>query len=228
MLQLLTLHLCPANKYLRLWNGGMMMSKLCSAVALVLCGVTAVAFGSVPAFASPVGFGGSTYDFINSGLINWTDAEAQAESITFSGTAGHLATVTSDAENTFLLGLIDPAFTVFTGAWLGGNNTGWLVGPESGATYAGSGYSNFGGIEPNNLSSNVYMNLGPTFAGIAQGQWADAGGGLASSPGDPVIGYFVEWDVAAVPLPAGALLLGSGLGLLAILSGRRRRAPITA
>jgi hypothetical protein len=197
--------------------------------ALGLAGVLTL---SGPAGAAPMPFGGNYYDYVAALDISWADAEAAAEAATYHGVQGHLATITSGSENTFVLGLA-PVFGSFAGAWLGGEVTGsgtgtWVVGPEAGQDFSVGGtailgaYANWGGIEPNNAPSKVYMNIGTSFAGIGTGNWADASGGV-SSGGDPIKGYFIEYETSAVPLPAALPLFATGLGLIGIFGRRRRR-----
>jgi hypothetical protein len=55
-------------------------------------------------------------------------------------------------------------------------------------------YNDWGGVEPNNGGAAGmaygYIHIGSgTYAGISPGQWADAGNGIPSSDGDPVVGY---------------------------------------
>ena len=183
-----------------------MKSTLLGALAL-----TAVA---LPAAAVPTQFGANGYEYISALDISWADASTAA-----AGLGGHLATVTSGAENAFL-DSISPDFGSFAGSWLGGDATMWLVGPEAGQLYT---YVNWGGIEPNNPPSNVYMNIGPLFSGIDHGQWADAQGGI-SDAGDPIQGYFVEYEnMFAVPAPGVPAILGASLVGLALY--RRRLKP---
>jgi hypothetical protein len=71
------------------------------------------------------------------------------------------------------------------------------------------------------------MNIGGSFAGIGNGQWADAAGGLTST-GDPVQGYIVEFTT---PLPSTWLMLLSGfvgLGFFAYRGTKRNAAAIAA
>ncbi len=190
--------------------------------------------------ASPVAFGSNHYEFIQvtdpfTGDNNaWWTARDAAAAMTFSGVNGHLVTITSQAENDFLLSIAG-SHSGFQGAWLGGKHAeGWLVGPEAGQSFAAAGYANFGGIEPNN-AGYAYMNIGDTTFGIPSGTWADdslAGGtaqGVPAVGSDPVVGYFVEYSgTAAVPEPGSFALLGSigliGLAGAAVRRRRRKRA----
>ena len=83
------------------------------------------------------------------------------------------------------------------------------------------------GAEPDDGPSNVYMSIGPTVAGILAGQWGDAAGGVSgggSGGGSSSIGYFVEYQVSAVPLPAALPLMLTGLAGFGVLGWRRKRA----
>ena len=183
----------------------------------ILLSALALTALALPAGAVPAQFGANGYEFISAPDISWADADVAA-----TGLGGHLATVTSAGENTFL-DSISPDVGSYAGSWLGGDATMWLVGPEATQIYV---YTNWGGIEPNNPPSNVYMNIGVLFAGIDHGQWADAAGGI-SDAGDPIQGYFVEYEnMFAVPAPGTLALLGGSLVGLMLL--RRRFAGRSA
>jgi len=174
--------------------------------------------------AAPVQFGDNFYEFVPAESFSWNQANASASGRTFNGVNGHLATVTSSAENDFLVNL-GPTFTTAQGAWLGGEVdaalTGrWAVGPEAGQLFT---FSNFAAGEPNDGPSNVWMNVPTTFAGVAIGAWGDAAGGI-SGAGNEVIGYFVEYQVGTVPLPAALPLMLTGLAGFGFLGWRRKRA----
>jgi hypothetical protein len=66
------------------------------------------------------------------------------------------------------------------------------------------------------------MNIGSLFAGIATGEWADSANGL-SGAGNPIKGFFVEYQVAATPIPAALPLFASGLAGLGLFGWRRRK-----
>lgn len=199
-------------------------------LAIWMCVVGLSAAGALPAEAVPSFFGSNAYEFVQvtdpfTGSNNtWATASAAAAASIFGGVNGHLATITSQAENNFLFGLGPGGFSGFAGAWLGGvgdlpQSGHWLVGPEAGQPFS---FVNFGGIEPNNAGL-VYMNIGASFAGIAPGQWADEGvNGIPTAGPDPVVGYFIEWErPAAVPEPGTMALVA--LGLLSLLARRGRQ-----
>lgn len=80
----------------------------------------------------------SSPDYVSSGAARtWTKALEDAAKITYKGVTGHLATVTSESENTFVRDRIGPARNVFLagsdkdreGQWK------WYAGPEAGQTF---------------------------------------------------------------------------------------------
>src|SRR5687767_6182351 len=80
-------------------------------------GLFAVLLASAaPAAAAPIVFGNNAYEYVLAGGISWNAANAAAIGSTFSGQSGHLATITSAAENAF----IDLIVNSGTEAWIGG------------------------------------------------------------------------------------------------------------
>jgi hypothetical protein len=195
--------------------------------ATILAACTLLVFSGGAAQAAPIlwssGSGGNDhyYDLILvpdpfTGNNNaWSTDSAAASASVFNGVSGHLATVTSQAENDFLLSLVPGGLPDGAGAWLGGRAPqGWLEGPEAGQPFT---YTNWGGVEPNNAGF-AYMIIGPAFAGVIPGEWADDSfvQGVPDPTFDRVIGYFVEFEGVAVPEPFSWLLLASGLTCLAV------------
>lgn len=127
---------------------------------------------------------GHVYELIPD-VLSWQDARAAAEASSYLGVQGHLVTITSAAENDFLIG----AFPI-GGYWLGGTQDPSAPGfsePAGGWTWVtGEPFSftrwNVG--EPNNVGGEDFMEMAPS------GRWNDAG------PTNPTFntGYIVEYD----------------------------------
>ncbi|HSI32240.1 MAG: lectin-like protein [Phycisphaerae bacterium] len=152
--------------------------------------------------------------FVGASGITWAAAEADAVA-----RGGHLASVTSAAENAFVYSLVsDPSWWhssgggSYVGPWIGGtrpttSTTAW--GWTDGSAWA---YTNWAASQPTNTNGNEYyvhyIGAGTTPADT----WND----LASPPpgGWAVTGYVVE----TVPEPTGVVMAGAA----ALVLGRRR------
>ncbi|MGD1871871.1 MAG: FG-GAP-like repeat-containing protein [Mastigocoleus sp.] len=163
---------------------------------------------------------GHFYEFVSDDGITWTDAKTAAESQTYFGLTGYLATITSETEQNF----IDDK--VQGNGWIGGSDdTGqgtngegdwrWVTGPEAGTQFwSGSGLtgssvngayenwkqvidpnnpSNDGTVEPNNNNGNEnYAHIiGDTAAGEI-GTWNDLNN-TETLQGFKPQGYIVEY-----------------------------------
>jgi VCBS repeat-containing protein len=119
-----------------------------------MTGWTPTALINDPAFA------GHFYRYVPSAGTSWTDARAQASAM-----GGHLANITSQAENDFIQNTVKP----HVAAWIGASDAAqegtwtWADGPEAGQTFwlgDGNGtvvtYANWWGTEPNGGTSENY------------------------------------------------------------------------
>ncbi|MCB1501165.1 MAG: hypothetical protein KDK07_15490 [Bauldia sp.] len=149
-----------------------------------------------PGFAA---FDGHLYRYVK-GLYTFAEAQAGAAAL-----GGHLATITSAAENAFLAGLIAGEDL---GAWLGGSDASednvwrWVEGQEAGTMFwngdgggsAPSGqYANWNPGEPNGIwngieEDHLHMMANSDLWNDASGHWS-------------TMGYFVEVDGWVAPPP---------------------------
>lgn len=131
------------------------------------------------------------YLFVPSIGITWTSAKAAAESSTYYGLTGYLATVLS-ADEAQLIGEQASG----TG-WIGGSDAEteglwkWVTGPEAGTIM---NYTFWNSGEPNNLGEEDYAHITQPGIGI-RGSWNDLSNTGSLTSGDPYQpkGYVVEY-----------------------------------
>ena len=187
-------------------------SIICSALALT-AGIAA------PAFAAPIQWAagnGHYYDVVFvTDQVTWGAARDSAAGTIFNGVPGHLATITSQAEQDFIVGQFGDAIRA---KWLGGFQTPGSVEPNEGWSWITGEpftYSNWGFNEPNN-SGGMENHLDFATAGSeALGVWNDLDG--VTPPATFVNGYVVEF----VPEPSTYVM--AAIGIVALLFARRQK-----
>ena len=192
-----------------------------------------------PAHAAPVqwkvedGGNGHYYDVGGSGpeVGMWEPSRAEAASKSFAGLPGHLATITSPAEEAFILDHFRNLSDVYLGGVQAPNSAApdqgwsWITGEPWDFTYWGKlpttpdePTDGIGPRSPENNDENYLSMYGVFFTG---GRWNDVNGMRLPSN---VVGYLVEYE-AVTPEPSSAAL-SLALGALALLRrtrGTRRR-----
>lgn len=147
---------------------------------------------------------GHWYELV-SASVSWENARFMAESLQYMEIYGHLVTITSENENTFIATALASGEAEFF-AWIGGHEPAddgvwvWGAGPEIGTQFSfyaaptpPDDYANWGGIEPNDFAPGedfAAINLGEEYEQILPGEWGDA---PDPTPDDPIRGYIVEY-----------------------------------
>ena len=185
--------------------------------------------------AAPVQWSGNghRYEAIDNGsVITWDEASTQAQLA-----GGHLATITSSAENNFVFSLLgDPVYWDFTngfsvwGPWLGGfqdNGVGQELSPSddwqwgTGETWS---YTNWHHSTPNQNGDEDYLHYYYWLSDPnATSTWNDLFA-TGEHPGttSQLTAYVIEYETALLPIPATIWLLGSGLlVLIGIKKGKK-------
>ncbi len=144
---------------------------------------------------------GHYYEYVSNPGITWSNARTIAQTYTYFGLQGYLATITSPEEAQL-------SGEQASGAgWIGGSdeaNEGvwrWMTGPEAGTIFWNGGingsspnYANWNTNEPNNLGGEDYAHITAPGIGV-DGSWNDlpnTGDSDPSSPYHPK-GFIIEY-----------------------------------
>ena len=172
-------------------------------LAIIITFMFSLNAGAIPIF-SPVT--GHYYERIDSN-DNWHEAKSKSEQMVYNGMPGHLATITSDEENSWIVNNLGGALTL--DHWLGGywdvNSTkldeGWHW--VTGEPWQ---YTNWWPGEPSSLYENALQFDDDERSPSLPGFWNDLDGN------NPEEGFIVEWDTPnPIPEPSTILLLCTGL-----------------
>jgi len=150
-----------------------------------------VLMAGLDALAVPIlGPNGNYYEYIP-GPLEWADALVEAETKSFLGKTGYLATITDQTEQDFVFNFVIQGQGF---AWGGASDIEsegtwkWVTGPEAGTVFwdngVGIGYSNWSSGNPSGGAENHLMLNWP-FA--TSNQWNDANAGP--------YGYVVEFTI---------------------------------
>ena len=183
--------------------------------------VAAIFYSNVELYATPiqwsdaVGGNGHWYEFVAI-ITSWDVAKQLAEEKQHNDFEGHLATITSFEEQSWISSVLP-----YNKVWLGGYQPDNTVEPDKGwAWITGEPweYTNWRAGEPNdNYGDEDYLVIDKY---SIDGQWNDQ----RIDGWNKMIGYIVEYEAESVPIPEPAtmLLLGSGLAGLAGLRKKLR------
>jgi hypothetical protein len=199
-----------------------------SAAAAAPLSMAAVCSGAPVVFPAGQGGNGNAYEVVLDAGISANDARGAAAL-----RGGHLVTITSAAEQSFVEALLDGADAPTGSYWMdlqrAGTGFAWGTGE-------GFDYSNFAAGEPNDFLGRedfgqVYWAANAQEDLVARrGRWNDAAAAGYPNPDNESFptpdlsraGFIVEREATAVPLPA-AVFAAPLAALLAAGAGRRMR-----
>jgi hypothetical protein len=193
-----------------------MLLKTIGQTAIILaCASVPATLPAAPVYGPIEEFDGRHYQVVVDNGVSWATAKTAAEAQNFEGVPGHLATLTSEAEDEFVESLRSAAGLTRPEVWVGGSQQpcspepgcGWQwlndEGPIGTSQNPLLSYSNWLANEPNDISgpgseSHLAIGLGNVFGWNDEGALGNIGG------------YIIEYDTAIIVDPALCLSGGPG------------------
>ena len=183
-------------------------------IRVLIMSIVTLCFVSLDAVAEPQYYAGTGhyYELVD-GVTQWGEAKTEAESQSYLGYAGYLATITSEGENDF----VDSTFlattsvhSTFVGGTKESGNWEWITGESWSYTNWDPGEPSGGGEE------RLAMLAAGTGGGShdVRGAWND----VQNFASYPNYGYIVEY-----PVPESSVLALLVLGGFGLLVRRRKK-----
>lgn len=163
---------------------------------IVLCSGTLSSAHAEPALFADTG---NHYDFI-AGSFDWNEAKSDAETKTFLGETGHLATITSEEEDNFIRGQFGGEVTQFVGPWIGGIWDGAGQGPTDGWSWVTGEAFAYTGWNPDEPSHQILGGGLEDALHFSGGGWNDIFNTRTDS-----IGYIIEYETAVQTAPSSVV-----------------------
>ncbi|HOO81799.1 MAG TPA: type I secretion C-terminal target domain-containing protein [Alphaproteobacteria bacterium] len=147
---------------------------------------------------------GSFYQFVSAN-VDYAAAVAAASATTLNGVAGHLATITSAAENTYVSGLLSDD-SYISGADIAQNGTWqWNAGLEAGVQFSDVSGTSVNGMYENWASGQPQVNTEYNAILYTTGVWHDWVDTSTHS-------YVIEWEAGLMSDDGAADILSGGAG----------------